>query len=524
MKYFKKRDKGDVIDIIKQYLSLVLYVVIILEIIIFPSWANVVGCLMALICLIVFNLLFTRRVLTQFPFAFLMFMSMFMYRYLPLVATLIEGKPISYRLETPFNTFILETLSFIIGGLALNFSTKKTVNGFIQKKLFKVGFFETNSNVLWGMGFLGLLVRLYTFQNSDVEYGDMSGKFIEGLSYFLLAPICLLFPSLLNTKEYKHKKLVVIYIALVFLINIASNSRELIIAPILVYMILFFLNIVITKKRMSDFVSPLKLLFAILFLIFGLNFLSDLSMAMLANRDIRGDISKTELFQKTIDTYFDVEQMGKLRSLVNSKERSNSLEGYSSGWTESYLDNFMFNRYANILITDQTLFYADKSEYGNPKMLDDFYIKTLAVFPGPILKMFNVFLDKKKMEYSRGDYLYSLHSNTGLGGYRVTSHLADGLATFNYWYFPIQFILWYCVFTLLNTFVLYTRRGVLFSAFGLMNVFVFVGMFRNAQGSIGDLNFILRGYLQGVITYLIVLWILKIVINNSSSSIRYYAS
>lgn len=507
MKLYKVLYKKDIVRQVKICLSVLLYVTAALEIFFFPSLDNIFGCLMAFVSLKIFNLLFTYRLVTQFPFAFLMFLSMFLYRYLPLVATLIEGKPISYKLELPATTFLLETFSFLIAGLALYFATNVKQNSLIQKKLYKLGFFEISPKILWWMGGLGILVRLYTLQSSNLEYGDVVNKFISGLSYFIMAPICLLFPSLLKIKEHTNKNLVVIYIVVVFIINIASNSREQILSPIFVYIILFFLNIVVTKKAITDIISPLKLTFIIIFLIFGLNFLSDISIAMLANRGIRSDVSKNELFKNTIDTYLDKNQMAKLKMLANDQEKNTS--GYSMGWTESYLDNFMFNRYANILISDQTLFYADKIGYGNSKMIEDFFDKALVIFPEPLLKLVDINIDKENFLYSRGDYLYSLNTGDIKGGFKVTSHVGDGLATFGYLYFPLQFALWFLVFMLLNTFVIYTKYGTVFSSYGLMNVFIFVGMFRNAQGCLGDLTFILRGYFQGVFTYLIILWFLK---------------
>ena len=290
MKLYKVLYKKDIVRQVKICLSVLLYVTVALEIFFFPSIDNIVGCLMAFVSLKIFNLLFTYRLVNQFPFAFLMFLSMFLYRYLPLVATLIEGKPISYKLELPATTFLLETFSFLIGGLALYFATNLKQNSLIQKKLYKLGFFEISQKILWWMGGVGLLVRLYTLQSSNLEYGDVGGKFISGLSYFITAPICLLFPSLLKIKEHTNKKLVIIYIVVVFIINIASNSREQILSPIFVYIILFFLNIVVTKKAITDIISPLKLTFIIIFLIFGLNFLSDISIAMIANRGIRSDV------------------------------------------------------------------------------------------------------------------------------------------------------------------------------------------------------------------------------------------
>lgn len=51
---------------------------------------------------------------------------------------------------------------------------------------------------------------------------------------------------------------------------------------------------------------------------------------------------------------------------------------YSEGWDETYVDNFLLNRYCNMRITDETLYYAMKlkgwDSYGNKQMRDMFWI------------------------------------------------------------------------------------------------------------------------------------------------------
>lgn len=37
---------------------------------------------------------------------------------------------------------------------------------------------------------------------------------------------------------------------------------------------------------------------------------------------------------------------------------------YSEGWDETYVDNFLLNRYCNMRITDETLYYAMKLKDG----------------------------------------------------------------------------------------------------------------------------------------------------------------
>ena len=98
------------------------------------------------------------------------------------------------------------------------------------------------------------------------------------------------------------------------------------------------------------------------------------------------------------------------------------------------------NRYGNMRISDETIHYADKIGWGNIKMQDNFFLRAITVFPLPVLNLFNYKVNKHELEYSPGDMLYKTATGLyqSLGGYRVTSHAGDGLATFALWYFPVQ--------------------------------------------------------------------------------------
>ena len=135
-------------------------------------------------------------------------------------------------------------------------------------------------------------------------------------------------------------------------------------------------------------------------------------------------------------------------------------------------------------------------------MRTHFYNRAILSYPTPVLDFMGIHLDKNDFDYSRGDLLYALARNESIfPGYRVTSHLGDGLATFGYFYFAIQFILSFLVFKLLNTLVYYFSSSNVYSLSGLISLFTFLGMFRNANGCIDDLGYILRGYWQNVILW-----------------------
>lgn len=501
---------GAILLSIKKWLQIFLFVAVPIELFFFFSIGSVIGCLMGIVSYLVFSFFLKTRYVLLFPFSFFMFLSMFLYRYLPLLATLIEVKPITYGLEMPEKTFLYEILLFLISSIAFYLASKTSSlnkNNMLQRGLLKLNFFSINPAIIWGMGSLGVLARLVTYGSGEVEYGDVGGKFLQGVNYFIYAPIILLFPNLLNLDKYNKSKAIWVYTIIVFIIQIASNSREAIIAPIAVIGLLFFLNCVKGNINLAKVISPFRLVLLVVLLLLGLPLLGDLSLAMISTRAVRDDVGKVELFKETVNTLLDDAKIKSLRALADN-ESSSQLSSYVMGWSENYIDNFMLNRYANMRITDQTLYYAEKRGYGNSNMSDNFNERIINLLPTPIANLLGFNLDKRKSEYSRGDLL----ADRGTVSYIVTSHVGDGLATFGHVYFLYQFIAFYLVFMLLNTFVYYAPGRAIYAPFALMNVFTFLGMFRNANGMITDVSFILRGYWQGILTYLVVFLIVKVVI------------
>lgn len=72
-------------------------------------------------------------------------------------------------------------------------------------------------------------------------------------------------------------------------------------------------------------------------------------------------------------------------------------------------------------------------------MYSDFWNEIIALLPSPILNSLGIQYNKNE-RYSRGDKLKALSTNSPpFASYLVTSHLADGLLTFGFLYFPIEF-------------------------------------------------------------------------------------
>lgn len=507
-----------ILSVIKKNIKLIFIISTICEMIFFPSWENFCGCVMTFICWYIFDHFFLRRtIILKYPFAFVMYTSMFFYRFLPLSATLLENKPITYGLQIPYMTFLFETLLFIISSFAFRTSfTSNNKNNELQKILLRIGFFKPlPSTVIWILGCIGILARLSSFAAGNVEYGDVGNKFIAGLIFLMYTPFCLFFPSLYTYRSQKSKnsnpnKALWIYLIIVTVLGIASNSREKMITAIGTFILIALLYQI---KRNIHFpqISPIKILFLGVITYFGINIISDFSIAMLYNRTVRSDVSKKELLDRTLETYKDKELMSKLNQ-INQLEKNQPLLSYKYGWDETYVNNFILNRYCNIRITDQTLYYALNIKDDNNRMQKNFMDNLISLLPTPILEKLDIDLNKHNIRHSRGDLLYAIGTHSSIfPGFRVTSHVADGLMTFGLLYFPIQFIIFLCIFKLQNALILYTRKKYIYSIFGLICFFTFFGLFRNANGCSGDAMYLLRGFWQSLILFGIISYIVRVI-------------
>jgi hypothetical protein len=510
------KNYSNLIVLLRKWLDIILYISILGEIIFFFSLANLAGCLMTWIVWLIFRTFFLKReIILEHPFAFLTFLSMFLSRYIPLPATLLEGKPITYGFEVPFDTFFYETLMFLVSSLAFYAATKRKnrENNIIQKILLRLGFFEANTITIWLMGFIGIFARLQQLSvANEIEYGDVNNKFLAGLLYLQYAPIILLFPTLSRIPvSNRGKTLIWIYVSFIVLASLATNSRQAMLFPIFTIILLFFLYLLKNNESIYKFLSPIKIIVIGTIVIFGLELVSDISLAMLYTRGSRSNISRGDLFDKTLETLQSDQIMNNLRNA--SLEERSTINSYNEGWDERYLNNFMLNRYGNLRVSDQTLFYAKKIGYANTKMQESFFEKVLATFPLPFLNMLGININKD-LSYSPGDMLSLIAGDrTFLGGFRITSLVADGLATFGYLAFLIQFVLLYLSFILIDSFVFYKKKTTLFSIFGLMNVFSFFGMYRSSIGTIVPLVYIIRGFWQQCFTFWIVTFLIHTIVN-----------
>lgn len=507
-----KLKNKNIIWIIKIILRWITILSIIFEMIIFPSIENLVGCIMTLISYFIFiNFFFKRDLIIKVPFSFFMFLSMFLYRYLPLIVTLIEGKPISYGMEYPIVTFSLETILFIISCIAFYFSAfnnrKITI---LNKILYKCGFYrQADERLIWILGIIGCIARILSLMMGSIAEVNILGKFLYILFYYMYAPVIIFFPCLYNNNSnikinLKNRK-VWVYLIFISILSLATNSRKNVITPFCILVLLLLLSLIIININLNKILKISVLSKFIIITLISIAFMNITSKAILLNRGLRDELSFTELMKSTLYTLTD-KNISELWSSYNNNIYIP--KSYENGWTEEYIDNYLLNRFCNIRITDETIYLSNKlNDYNKSKMLDNFNKRIISVLPQKLFDFLNIKFNKLDYYNSRGDVLYvysGVGSSWDLGGYRVTSHLGDGLATFGILYFPIQFIMWYFVMKLLNSFSInLNKENRRYSIYGLLNIYTCLLMFSNANGMIDDILYCIRGYWQGIIIFLL---------------------
>ena len=500
---------------IRRYGNIIIITCIILEMLIWPSINNFFGCLMTIIVWIIFSKIgLSERIIREHTFAWLVFLSMSLYRILPLIATMLEGHSIGYNFVVPLSTYCGETLLYLISALAFYLAIKKKKPLlFLKNILFHCGFYDyANKTALWIGGIFGLILKIYTTLNY-IEYGNIIGKTLAGFTFFQYAPILMFFPTLIgeanSNKIFVLNKACIIYTTLLIIFSFATNSREAMLAPIGTFALLFLLSYINNHKNIRYTINKKYIIAGIVATIFVMPIINDISLAMLYNRQFRTNDNRSELLIKTFNTLLNEEKMEELRSLKEKKDVIAVKDEKFTTWTETYVKNFAFNRYCNLKVADNTLYHAKKIGYPNKKMWDAFWIDVVAIFPTPLINFLGINYNKNE-SYSRGDRLKALSANRHpFFNLLVTSHLADGLLIFGYWYFPIEFLLFFIRFLFLDTFLLRSKEKIYYSTFGLITIFSFLAMFRHAGGGCDSLGYLLRDYWQDVILFIITFTLLK---------------
>jgi hypothetical protein len=361
--------------------------------------------------------------------------------YFPLLFTTLENKPLIYNLELPEQVFLHSTaclLIFVVAHAIYRSLMESTPNKSFSL-LGKAGFFDPPTHLqLWIMGMFGMVSSFYVyFTNPEIGQeitGDPSDKLLAGLVPFTYAPFFIPISKLYGNHEKTPRGftlMILVYAVFLFAISIARNSRGAFIFgltnPAFAYGLGLLLGVFTTQVFT---VRNFAVVGLVVWLLMGP--FTDLGPAMLIVRGTRTDIPPAELIASTLEALDD-------KKAIEARKAEDKMEPMDFDWDERYLDNLFTARFSNIKFNDSNLItYSKVGEY-DPDMQEYSLDQLLATLPDPVIKLFNLDVDKDiVLALSFGDYLYVVSGGYGTpNGYRVGNVAGTGMATFGWWYLAL---------------------------------------------------------------------------------------
>jgi hypothetical protein len=183
-------------------------------------------------------------------------------------------------------------------------------------------------------------------------------------------------------------------------------------------------------------------------------------------------------------------------------------------WNEEYLNNYVFNRYCNLKISDNCIYYANKIGFANDKMQDVLLNDIIGYVPGFVQRGLKITTNNNKDEIKASitDNLYSLaiDDTTVKGSAIIGSMPGLGLSIFGYWYLMIIIPIFVIMFTMFDSFaILLKNNTVHFSYFFFTLIVTVFNYFNDRHIYNFELRWIFRNYVESILIFLIVFKIVR---------------
>lgn len=502
----------------KKGMSLAIALAVLCQNIFFFSTANVIGSfLVVLAWVLTFKIIMQPNNFIHYTLSsFVVFGFYFTQFCLPVIFTLLEGKPLIYNLDFPISVFIHSFLAFLV--LLFSFllyrnhinSIRNVLTNFLLKlKIFKI----PTSRQFWLMGLIGIfaiVVERVVFG----RYGEGNAehvylKLFAGMEQFAYLPLLLIFPAVFSDhndlEKFNYSRiLIIIYTTVLIILGVMANSRGLFMRGVTTVGLIYFIGLVLGKINYKIF-SPKKIVLVSIGLWLLTGPFADLGTAMVIVRGVRGDVTPKVLLEETLRTYQDKEVLRKYKDLADSRVRD---------WDERYFDNIFLTRFSNLKYSDASLQLAFHMPNPDGQMQDIIFGKYLSTLPQPLLNALELNVDKPwYSKASFGDFLFMRKTGAGYGGFRVGNFMGMGLASFGWWYLGVMFVGAIILYNFIDSFVL--RKNVnsaQISIVGFLSIlfcFTYFGNSTSSESISTIFHYITRGWFQTVFLYFVLFWIAR---------------
>jgi len=508
------RNGEDFLSLFKKWSLKILLALCVLEAVFFPELTVAFGIIYSLYgWMLIDKFVIKRNIILRYPLSSIIVIGYGLCNfYFPIPATLSEGKSIIFNLDIPNTVFIqgILSLTVVVISFLLYVNIQNTVTGqsLFRKVLSKSGFYLAPSNFeIWAMGLIGAVSLFYIFYtgNNTSENASSFSKLLQGFFPFAYCPYYLFFKNLYSRSHSKRTNIAIFlaYSVVILLLAFMTNHRATFMKVIMGLGFTYLLGLFLQRFSFQLF-TPKKILIYLTLLYLLTGPLVDLGLAMVAARAFKNNTSSIGLVTKTIDIYLNDEALNKTR------KRWEGVVVTNKRWDEHYVDNIFLGRLCNLKAADLSLYHSERIQ-NTSKMRSFLNNKIISLLPSPVLGFLDIELDKKSInKASYGDYLYYLSTGDsyGLQSKRQAQINGAGMAAFDYWYLLVLFIIMIPLFWLIDL-LTFSKENIIYITVPALTIMPMIMTLFNFEGLSTFISFILRGWIQLVLIYIILLKVTK---------------
>ncbi len=443
-----------------------------------------------------------------------------------MVAQTLAWTPLTFSLYDPVYTFgtlaFYQAIILAVHAMYRRFSAKDRGPGTLRTVLTDIGFYRTPSaGALWIMACIGLPCLYLTNRSSAGAEGALS-KLVQPLYFLTWAPFLIPIFRLQLGDAYcsvrQATRFVPLYAGVVALVGVAVSGRALLFIGALTVIMLFLLQGIRSKERITrKFVTK----FAVAALVAGilLHPLSNFVVAMGIARAQAGKISQVALINRTITIFNNP-------YLIAAWKASRAASNFTLAYDERYIASPVLSKFVETKFHDNALHFGGLIVSDSDKQrLRQVTVNALwAVLPTPILDVMGFHINKADLDFSIGDYLVYLSKGGPLGGRRTGSSIAHGLVLFGP-VFPFVFVLicWVMISVMELLTIRVERGAAQLSAVGMMNLWTFFTHGFTHDSLSAMFVYVVRGFPEMVFVYWFALGLTGLFLRNkyAASPVKY---
>jgi hypothetical protein len=350
---------------------------------------------------------------------------------------------------------------------------------------------------LWIMGCIGLTAALCA------HLEGVAGKIAGAFAFLAWAPFLIPFYVREAGASYAHRRTQRILLAgfafTAIVLGLALNARAIMFIGFATIGLIYLLVGLRSDAPLTvSGVSRLALLGVLAACLAAP--ISDLATAMAIARQWRGKVPAAEMMRQTFKIWRNP-------ALIEAYRAEGELAARYKAYDENYLGNPLLERFVATKYHDNSFHFARaiSTAEAHQKLEEVSINLAWAVLPDPILHKLGIGIDKEQYAASMGDYLAYLSRGMKLGGHKIGSMFAQGIALFGPLFPFVYILICLILYALMDLLSFKGAAGIAgVSALGMMDLLSIFLQGLGYEGLHDVLYLIVRNFAQMLIIYLLV--------------------